>query len=68
MMAAVLRVIIAAGGGWIAVTKFGGSHGLFVALAVAMVVYGFANVAAVASGVWFTMPKMKAPLPAPQPS
>jgi Na+-driven multidrug efflux pump len=68
MMIAVLRVIIAAGGGWIAVTKFGGSHGLFVVLAVAMVVYGFANVAAVASGVWFTVPKMKEPLPAAQPS
>jgi putative MATE family efflux protein len=68
MMIAVLRVIIAAGGGWIAVTKFGGSHGLFVALAVAIVVYGFANVAAVASGAWFTTPKMKAPLPAAQPS
>jgi len=68
MIIAVLRVIIAAGGGWIAVTKFGGSHGLFVALAVAMVVYGFANVAAVASGAWFTTPKMKAPLPAALPS
>jgi putative MATE family efflux protein len=68
MMIAVLRVIIAAGGGWIAVTNFGGSHGLFVALAVAIVVYGFANVAAVASGAWFTTPKLKAPLPAAQPS
>jgi putative MATE family efflux protein len=68
MMIAVLRVIIAAGGGWLAVTKFGGSHGLFVVLAVAMVVYGGANVAAVAGGVWFTTPKLKAPLPAAQPS
>jgi putative MATE family efflux protein len=68
MMIAVLRVIIAAGGGWLAVTKFGGSHGLFVVLAVAMVVYGCANVAAVAGGVWFTTPKLKAPLPAAQPS
>jgi putative MATE family efflux protein len=68
MMIAVIRVIIAAGGGWLAVTKFGGSHGLFVALAVALVVYGFANVAAVASGAWFTTPKLKVPLPAAQPS
>ena len=65
MMVAVLRVIITAGGGWIAVTKFGGSHGLFVALAAAIVVYGFANVAAVAGGAWFTT---SAPLPAAQPS
>jgi putative MATE family efflux protein len=68
MMIAVLRVIIAAGGGWIAVTKFGGSQGLFVALATAIVVYGFGNVAAVASGAWFTTPKVKGALPAAQPS
>ena len=53
MMIAVLRVIIAAGGGWVAVTKFGGSAGLFAALATAMVVYGLANIAAVAGGTWF---------------
>jgi Na+-driven multidrug efflux pump len=57
MMAAILRVIIAAGGGWIAVRVFGTSSGLFVALAAALVVYGFANVAAVASGAWFERPK-----------
>ena len=68
VIAAMIRVIIAAGGGWIAVTKFGGSHGLFVALAAAIVVYGLANVAAVAGGAWFTTPKLKAPLPAAQPS
>jgi putative MATE family efflux protein len=56
MIIAVLRVIIAAGGGFIAVTKFGGSTGLFVALAVAMVFYGVANAAAVAAGVWFRTP------------
>jgi Na+-driven multidrug efflux pump len=67
MMIAVLRVIIAGGGGWIAVTKFGGSHGLFAALAAAIVVYGLANVAAVARGVWFSTPKLKGPLPAAQP-
>ena len=59
MMVAVLRVIIAAGGGWIAVTKLGGSNGLFVALAGAMLVYGLANVAAVAGGAWFTTAKPK---------
>jgi putative MATE family efflux protein len=67
MMIAVLRVIIAGGGGWIVVTKFGGSNGLFAALAAAIVVYGLANVAAVASGVWFSTPKLKGPLPAAQP-
>lgn len=50
---AVLRVIIAARGGSIAVTKLGGGAGLFAALATAMVVYGLANIAAVAGGTWF---------------
>jgi Na+-driven multidrug efflux pump len=68
VLAALLRVVVAAGGGWIAVTRFGGSNGLFAALAVAIVIYGLANIAAVASGVWFTTPKLKAPLPAAQPS
>jgi hypothetical protein len=68
MIVAVFRVIIAAGGGWIAVRTFGGSSGLFIALAVALVVYGFANVAAVASGAWFATPKVKAPHPAVQPT
>jgi Na+-driven multidrug efflux pump len=67
MIIAVLRVIIAAGGGWFAVTRFGGSTGLFAALAVALVVYGIANVVAVAGGAWFTTPKPKV-LPAAQPS
>jgi putative MATE family efflux protein len=66
MMVAVLRVIIAAGGGWLAVRTFGGSQGLFIALAAALLVYGFANVAAVAGGAWFTTPKAKEPLPAAQ--
>jgi Na+-driven multidrug efflux pump len=53
MMVAVLRVIIAAGGGWFAVTIFGGSIGLFVVIAGALVIFGLGNVAAVASGAWF---------------
>ena len=53
MMVAVLRVVIAAGGGWFAVVALGNSNGLFVALAAALVVYGIANAAAVAGGAWF---------------
>jgi putative MATE family efflux protein len=67
MMAALLRVLVAAGGGWIAVRMFGTSNGLFAALAAALVLYGFANVAAVASGAWFKTSK-KELLPAAQPS
>jgi hypothetical protein len=61
-LGAVLRVIIAAGVGRIAVVAFGGSEGLFVALAAALVVYLFAIVA-VAGGAWFDTVK-KEPLPA----
>ena len=53
MAAAVLRVVIAAGGGWLAVAWFGGSTALFAVIAAALVTYGLANVAAVAGGVWF---------------
>jgi hypothetical protein len=49
----VLRVIIAVGGGWIAVAKFGGSQGLFAVLALALVFYGLGNVASVGGGAWF---------------
>jgi Na+-driven multidrug efflux pump len=67
MMVAVLRVIIAAGGGWLAVRVTGGSTGLFVALAAALFVYGLANVTAVAGGAWFTAPKIRQ-IPAAQPA
>jgi putative MATE family efflux protein len=53
MMVALLRVVIAAGGGWFAVIVLGSGNGLFVALAAALVVYGLANAAAVAGGAWF---------------
>ena len=53
MMVAVLRVMIAVGGGWIAVTIFGGSTALFVVIAGALVIYGLGNAAAVAGGAWF---------------
>jgi Na+-driven multidrug efflux pump len=53
MMFAVLRVIIAVGGGWIAVAEFGGSQRLFAVLAFALVFYGLGNVASVAGGAWF---------------
>jgi putative MATE family efflux protein len=59
MMVAVLRVVIAAGGGWFAVIALGNSDGLFVALAAALVVYGLANAAAVAGGTWFKVAQSK---------
>jgi putative MATE family efflux protein len=65
VLIAVARVVIAAGGGWLAVRSLGGSAGLFAVLAGAIVVYGIANVVAVAGGSWFAEPKPKA-LPAAQ--
>jgi Na+-driven multidrug efflux pump len=52
MIAAVARVLIAAGGGWFMVTTFGTSAGLFAAVAFALFVFGGVNAASVASGVW----------------
>jgi putative MATE family efflux protein len=53
MLAATVRVLISAGGGWLAAAKYGNSFGLFVALAVALVIFGLLNAAAVAAGAWF---------------
>jgi hypothetical protein len=53
MMLAVLRVIIAVGGGWFAVAMLGAGTPLFAVFAAAFVIYGFANVAAVVSGTRF---------------
>jgi putative MATE family efflux protein len=51
--AAILRVSIAAGGGFIAAHLWGGTVSVFVALAAALVIYGATSAAAVAAGVWF---------------
>jgi Na+-driven multidrug efflux pump len=53
VIVALLRVIIAGIGGWFAVKLLGGSGALFAALAIALVVYGLGNVAAIAGGAWF---------------
>jgi Na+-driven multidrug efflux pump len=53
LLAGLLRLLIAVGGGW-AILRLTGSLGwLFAALGVALVVYGLTLTAAVASGVWF---------------
>jgi putative MATE family efflux protein len=63
-LGAALRVILAAGGGWLVVAKFGGgSVGLFAVMSAALVFYGFINVAAVAGGAWFSKPKAHAAKP-----
>lgn len=51
--AAIMRVAIAAGGGWLAARLSGGTASVFAVLAGALVVYGVMSAAAVAAGVWF---------------
>lgn len=48
-----LRIAIALVGGWIALTLTGSLNGLFAAIAVALVIYGFTILIAVRSGAWF---------------
>lgn len=66
MMVAVLRVVIAAGGGWLAVRYFSGSAPLFIALAAALFVYGVLNAVSVARGAWFPKVTPQTPALAPQ--
>ena len=53
LAAGILRLIISIGGGWLALRLTGSLTWLFIALAVALVVYGSLIAGAVASGVWF---------------
>jgi len=48
------RLIIAAGGGWLALRWTGNLTEVFIALSVALATFGLINAAAVASGAWFT--------------
>jgi putative MATE family efflux protein len=54
LLANFARLIIAAGGGWLALRAGGSLTQLFIALAVALAAFGLINAAAVASGAWFT--------------
>ena len=53
LFAGLLRLVIAIGGGWLALRATGSLGWMFVALSVALVVYGTTIAAAVASGSWF---------------
>ena len=52
LLAALLRMTIATGGGWLAVRSFG-LTGLFLALGLALAVFGLVTAIAIAAGVWF---------------
>jgi putative MATE family efflux protein len=53
LLAGMLRMVIAVGGGWLVLRATGSPAGLFLALSAALVVYGATLSAAVASGAWF---------------
>jgi Na+-driven multidrug efflux pump len=53
LLANLARLLIAAGGGWLALRWTGSLTGIFIALAVALAVFGLINAAAVAAGAWF---------------
>ena len=53
LLANIARLIIAAGGGWLALRWTGNLTEVFIALSVALATFGLINAAAVASGVWF---------------
>lgn len=54
LLAGLLRVLLAVGGGWLALRFTGSLVGLFAALAVGLVTYGLTVAAAVAGGAWFS--------------
>lgn len=49
----VLRLIVAACGGWLALRLGGGLTAIFLAQAAALVVYGLVNAGSIAGGAWF---------------
>ncbi len=53
LLGGLLRMVIAVGGGWLALKLTGSLTWAFVALALALVVYGVTVGSAIASGVWF---------------
>jgi putative MATE family efflux protein len=55
-LANLARLIIAAGGGFLALHFFGNLTDIFIALAIALAAFGLINAIAVAAGVWFDKP------------
>ena len=53
LLAGLIRLVIAVGGGWVVLMLTGSLAWVFATLGVALVVYGALLVSAVASGVWF---------------
>lgn len=63
--AAILRIVIAAGGGFLAIRMGLGIVGLFTAVGIALAIFGVINAAAIVLGAWFKRERVAA---VPQPS
>jgi putative MATE family efflux protein len=59
LMSGTLRVIVAIGGGWLALRLTGSLNCLFAALALGLIVYGVVLTAAITSGAWFGRERSK---------
>ena len=53
LLANLMRLAMAAGGGWLALRWSGDLSDVFLALSVALAAFGLINAAAVARGAWF---------------
>ena len=53
LLAGLMRVVVAIGGGWLALRLTGSLTGLFVAMGLALCLYGLGVAASIAAGVWF---------------
>ncbi len=53
LLAGLLRMVTAVGGGWVALRLTGSLTGLFVALAAGLVLFGCTLVVAIRGGAWF---------------
>ena len=53
LLAGLLRLAVATAGGWLALQLGGSITGVFVALGVALAVFGLVNAGSVALGAWF---------------
>lgn len=67
LLAALLRVTIATGGGFLAM-RVAGLTGLFLALGLALAAFGLVTAVAIACGAWFARMPAPAPSGVPQPS
>jgi MATE family, multidrug efflux pump len=62
LLSGFLRILIAIGGGWLALRTTGSLNWLFAALALGLFLYGVSLIAAIGSGVWFGRDHRVSPL------